>query len=94
MCAVIGGLQTYLLSIVLKSALNGDIKSAALALLGKFVCYGIAFALLWFFFMESVLYAAVGFIVGVVMSIIVIAIRSFRNKSDEGDDLNEHGRAD
>ena len=34
-CAVVGGLQTYLLSVVLKAALNGNVKSMCFALLGN-----------------------------------------------------------
>ena len=70
-CALAGVLQAYLLSVVLKGALNGSMKQAGLALLGKFLCYGITFALLWFLFMDRVLYCAAGFIVGVIISVII-----------------------
>jgi hypothetical protein len=62
--------------------------------LGKFLGYGIAFALLWFLFMDSVFYAGAGFIIGVVASVTVIAVKGFLNKSKKGDDLNEHSGAD
>lgn len=93
-CAVVGGLQTYLLSVVLKGAMTGNAKKACFALLGKFFGYGIALSLLWFLFMDSVFYAAAGFIIGVVASVIVIAVKGFLNKSKEGDDLNGHSGAD
>ena len=97
-CALTGVLQAYLLSVVLKGALNGSMKQAGLALLGKFLCYGITFALLWFLFMDKVLYCAAGFIVGVIISVIIIAFNNLKiksaEKSSEGDGENECSRAD
>lgn len=97
-CAITGVLQTYLLSVVLKGALNGSMKQAGVALLGKILCYGITFELLWFLFMDKILYCAAGFIVGVIISVIIIAIKNFKNKSAEkssdGDGVNECSRAD
>ena len=90
-CAVTGGLQTYILSVVLKGALSGNMKSTLLALLGKFFCYGVALALLWFLFMDDIIYGAAGFVVGVVASVIGVAVKSRKTKtnnesSDKGDD--------
>lgn len=97
-CALTGVLQAYLLSVVLKGALNGSMKQAGLALLGKFLCYGITFALLWFLFMDKVLYCAAGFITGVIASVIIITFNNLKNKSaeksTEGDGESECSRAD
>ncbi len=93
-CAVVGSLQTLLLSVVLKGALSGRMKAAVIALLLKMFMYAIGFSVLYFFFMDSVYYAAAGFAAGIIMSVIYTAIKN-KNKPidniEKGDDQNEYG---
>ncbi len=93
-CFAVGFLQTVLLSIVLKGALSGDFKKTAIALFSKFLVYGIAFAMLYFLFMDSIFYAGAGFIAGVLISVIIVFVKSKKALAEntEGDVRNEHGR--
>ncbi len=96
-CAVIGGLQAVLLSVVVKGALGGKMKATLISLLLKFLVYAIGFSVLYFFFMQSIYYAAAGFIAGVVASVVIIAVKTRKDNSavtKKGDDVNEHGGAD
>lgn len=96
-CAIIGGVQTVLLSVVLKGALCGKMKATLVSLLLKFLVYAVGFSVLYFFFMQSIFYAAAGFIAGVVVSFICVAIKArkeSRADAGKGDDVNEHGGAD
>ena len=97
LCAVIGGLQVVLLSVVLKGALGGKMKATLISLLLKFLVYAIGFSVLYFFFMQSIYYAAAGFVAGVVVSVVFVAVKTRKDNSavaKKGDDVNEHGRAD
>lgn len=96
-CALTGALQIALLSITLKGALNGKMKAALISVLLKTAVYAVGFSVLYFFFMDSILYGAVGFIVGVLLSFVCILIKT-RTKPDinatKGVDDNEHGGTD
>ncbi len=92
-CAVIGALQTVLLSVVLKGALGGKMKETLVAFLLKFITYSIGFAVLYFFFLDHIYYAAAGFIAGVIISVCIVALKSKKGtaKSEDenkGDDAN------
>ena len=88
-----GILEVFLLHILLKSALSGDLKKAILPLFIKLMSYGVALLLIYFFFMESVKFLAIGYTIGVIVSIPLILLASKKNSektqkqiSSEGDD--------
>ena len=88
-----GILEVFLLHILLKSALSGDLKKTILPLFIKLLSYGAALLLIYFFFMESVKLLAIGYTIGVIVSIPVILLISKKNEektkkqiSSEGDD--------
>ena len=87
-----GILEVFLLHILLKSALSGDLKKSILPLFIKFMSYGAALLLIYFFFMESVKFLAIGYTLGVIVSIPLILFFSKKNEktkkeiSIEGDD--------
>ncbi len=96
-CLIIGFLQTALLSVVLKGALCGEMKKTVIALLSKLAVYAVGFTVLYFFFLNSVIYAGAGFIAGVVASVIFVVIKSKNSnnfKSVKGDDTSDNSRAD
>ena len=75
-----GILEVFLLHILLKSALSGDLKKSILPLFIKFLSYGAALLLIYFFFMESVKLLAIGYTIGVIVSIPVILLISKKNE--------------
>ncbi len=88
-----GILEVFLLHILLKSALSGDLKKAILPLFIKLLSYGAALLIIYLFFMESVKFLAIGYTIGVIVSIPVILLISKKNEektkkqiSSEGDD--------
>ena len=85
-----GFLEVFLLNILLKNALKGNMTKAVISLLIKFASYGAAFALIYFFFLESVKFLAIGYTIGVILSIPLILLLSKKNNkkqtSNEGDD--------
>ena len=88
-----GILEVFLLHILLKSALSGDLKKTILPLFIKLMSYGAALLLIYFFFLDSVKFLAIGYTIGVVVSIPLILLFSKRNSektkkqiSSEGDD--------
>ena len=88
-----GILEVFLLHILLKSALSGDLKKAILPLFIKLMSYGVALLLIYFFFMETVKFLAIGYTIGVIISIPIILLISKKNErkaknqiSNEGDD--------
>ena len=87
-----GILEVFLLHILLKSALSGDLKKSILPLFIKLMSYGAALLLIYFFFMESVKFLAIGYTLGVILSIPLILFFSKKNEktkkeiSIEGDD--------
>ena len=87
-----GILEVFLLHILLKSALSGDLKKSILPLFIKLMSYGAALLLIYFFFMESVKFLAIGYTLGVIVSIPLILFFSKKNEktkkeiSIEGDD--------
>ncbi len=93
-CFALGLLQTVILSIVLKTALAGDFNKTLLFLLLKLGLYGVGFAVLYFVFLDSIFYCAGGFVAGVIISVIAVAIKGKVNKNNEGDDINGQGGAD
>ena len=96
-CAVIGVFQMLFLSNVLKGTLDGKMKSMLISLLLKFLVYAIGFAVLYFFFMDSIIYAGAGFIAGVLVSFIILAIKmkkTDKNNKEKGDDTIGHGGTD
>lgn len=96
-CAVIGVFQMLFLSNVLKGTLDGKMKSMLISLLLKFLVYAIGFAVLYFFFMDSIIYAGAGFIAGVLISFIILAIKmkkTDKNNKEKGDDTIGHGGID
>jgi hypothetical protein len=85
------------LSNVLKGTLDGKMKSMLTSLLLKFLVYAIGFAVLYFFFMDSIIYAGAGFIAGVLISFIILAIKmkkTDKNNKEKGDDTIGHGGID
>lgn len=87
-----GILEVFLLHLLLKSALSGDLKKSILPLFIKLMSYGAALLLIYFFFMESVKFLAIGYTLGVILSIPLILFFSKKNEktkkeiSIEGDD--------
>lgn len=87
-----GILEVFLLHILLKSALSGDLKKTILPLFIKLMSYGAALLLIYFFFMESVKLLAIGYTIGVIFSIPIILLVSkkkdkiSKQTSNEGDD--------
>ena len=88
-----GILEVFLLHILLKSALSGDLKKSILPLFIKLLSYGAALLIIYLFFMESVKFLAIGYTIGVIVSIPVILLISKKNEektkkqiSSEGDD--------
>ncbi|MBR3790005.1 MAG: hypothetical protein IKK46_04055 [Clostridia bacterium] len=75
-----GILEVFLLHILLKSALSGDLKKSILPLFIKLLSYGAALLLIYFFFMESVKLLAIGYTIGVIVSIPVILLISKKNE--------------
>ena len=74
-----GILEVFLLHILLKSALSGDLKKSILPLFIKLMSYGAALLLIYFFFMESVKFLAIGYTLGVIVSIPLILFFSKKN---------------
>ena len=88
-----GILEVFLLHLLLKSALSGNLKKTILPLFIKLMSYGAALLLIYFFFLDSVKFLAIGYTIGVIVSIPVILLFSKRNFektkkqiSSEGDD--------
>ena len=88
-----GILEVFLLHILLKSALSGDLKKTILPLFIKLLSYGAALLLIYLFFMESVKFLAIGYTIGVIVSIPLILLFSKKNSdktnkqfSNKGDD--------
>ena len=75
-----GILEVFLLHILLKSALSGDLKKSILPLFIKLLSYGATLLLIYFFFMESVKLLAIGYTIGVIVSIPVILLISKKNE--------------
>jgi uncharacterized MAPEG superfamily protein len=91
--ALYGAFEVALLSLVLKNVLTGNMTKSVIFLLAKFISYGVAFSLVYFFFMESVKFLAIGYTLGVIVSIPLILFFSKKNTektkkeiSIEGDD--------
>lgn len=74
-----GILEVFLLHLLLKSALSGDLKKTVLPLFIKLMSYGVALLLIYFFFMESVKFLAIGYTLGVAVSIPLILLFSKKN---------------
>ncbi len=90
-CLVVGFLQTVLLSVCLTGALAGNMKKALISILLKSALYGVSFTILYFVFIDSVIFAGAGFVAGVIASVIFIALKSFFDNK-KGDDKIDHGR--
>lgn len=88
--ALYSALEVALLSVILRNVLKGKMTNSVIFLFIKFISYGAAFALIYFFFMEAVKLLAVGYTAGVLISIPVILFLSKKNNknqtSNEGDD--------
>ena len=74
-----GILEVFLLHILLKSALSGDLKKSILPLFIKLMSYGAALLLIYFYFMEAVKFLAIGYTLGVIVSIPLILFFSKKN---------------
>jgi membrane protein CcdC involved in cytochrome C biogenesis len=88
-----GILEVFLLHLLLKSALSGNLKKTILPLFIKLMSYGAALLLIYFFFLDSVKFLAIGYTIGVIVSIPLILLFSKRKSektkkqiSSEGDD--------
>ena len=88
-----GILEVFLLHLLLKSALSGNLKKTILPLFIKLMSYGAALLLIYFFFLDSVKFLAIGYTIGVIVSIPLILLFSKRTSektkkqiSSEGDD--------
>lgn len=90
--AAYGILEVFLLNLLLKNALRGNMMKMIIPLFIKLMSYGAALLLIYFFFMESVKLLAIGYTIGVIVSIPLILLTSKRNSakekqiSHEGDD--------
>lgn len=85
-----GILEVFLLHLLLKSALSGDLKKTILPLFIKLLSYGGALLLIYFFFMESVKFLAIGYTAGVIISIPLILLFSKKNsKNNENEIFNK-----
>ncbi len=80
--ALFGAFQVILLGKTLTGALNGVIKTAVISLILKFLLYAVGFTLLYFFFMDKVVYISIGLIVGIVIGTVITAV-NFKRKGDD-----------
>lgn len=85
-----GFLEVFLLNLLLKNVLKGSMTNSVILLFVKLASYAAALALIYFFFMDDVKYLAIGYTVGVVISIPVILLILKKNDkkslSSKGDD--------
>ncbi len=85
-----GILEVFLLNLLLKNALKGNMKNSVIFLFVKLFSYAVALVLIYFFFLNSVKYLAIGYTVGVIISIPGILLISKKNDkksvSSKGDD--------
>lgn len=85
-----GILEVFLLNLLLIFVLKGDMKKSVIFLFLKLISYAVALALIYFFFLDSVKYLAIGYTAGVIISIPLILLTSKKNdnkaKSSKGDD--------
>ena len=85
-----GGIEVFLLNLLLKKVLDGDMAKSVILLLVKLMSYAGAIALIYFFFLESVKLLAIGYTIGVILSIPLILLFSKKNFKkeipDKGDD--------
>lgn len=85
-----GFLEVFLLNLLLKNVLKGDMTNSVIFLFIKLLSYAVALILIYFFFMESVKFLAIGYTVGVLASIPIILLISKRgnkqNIQEKGDD--------
>lgn len=86
-----GILEVFLLHILLKSALSGDLKKTILPLFIKLMSYGVALLLIYFFFMESVKFLAIGYTTGVIISILLILLFSKKNSKTNKKEISNKG---
>lgn len=85
-----GILEVFLLNLLLKNALKGNMKNSVIFLFLKLFSYAAALILIYFFFLNSVKYLAIGYTVGVIVSIPAILLISKKNDKStlpsKGDD--------
>lgn len=85
-----GFLEVFLLNLLLKNVLKGSMTNSVILLFVKLASYAAALALIYFFFMDDVKHLAIGYTVGVIISIPVILLISKKNNkksvSSKGDD--------
>ena len=85
-----GILEVFLLNLLLKNALKGNMKISVIFLFVKLFSYAVALMLIYFFFLNSVKYLAIGYTVGVIISIPAILLISKKNDKStlpsKGDD--------
>lgn len=85
-----GILEVFLLNLLLKNVLKGNMTNSVIFLFVKLISYAVALALIYFFFMESVKFLGIGYATGIVASLPVIFLLSKRNDKkqipDKGDD--------
>ena len=74
-----GILEVFLLNLLLKNALKGNMKISVIFLFVKLFSYAVALMLIYFFFLNSVKYLAIGYTVGVIISIPAILLISKKN---------------
>ncbi len=86
-----GILEVFLLHILLKSALSGDLKKTILPLFIKLLSYGAAMLLIYLFFMESVKLLAIGYTIGVIVSIPLILLFSKKNSDKTKKEISNKG---
>ncbi len=87
---VFGLLDIFLLDLLLKAALNGNMIKTISFFMLKFLSYGVAFALVYFFFLSSIKLLVLGYSIGFIVTIPFILLRLKKNnnilKSGKGDD--------
>ncbi|MBR2876747.1 MAG: hypothetical protein IKC01_06395 [Clostridia bacterium] len=89
-----GFLEVFLLNLLLKNVLKGDMTKSVIFLFLKLMSYAAALVLIYFFFLDSVKLLATGYTIGVIISLPVILLLSKKNNKNKiqrkGDDKNEH----
>ncbi len=88
---IFAAFDIFILDLLLKAALNGDMIKTLIFFMLKFLSYGAAFAIVYFFFLSSIKLLVIGFSIGLFTAMPIILLRYKKNskklkKSDKGDD--------
>ncbi len=86
----LGIAQFYVLGKLLNYVLAGDMVKSLVLLIIKFVLYGTVIPFVLFVLKDSLIYLAVGYIAGVIISMVIYAVDK-KIKSDKGDGKSDDG---